>query len=311
MVRAGKNMARGRSRQQAPVKLLAVSLVASLLTSLLLATSPSSRLAWAQQAPAPAPDWPGDDMPLPLQVRTPQDLAFKNEVERQYLIFNLMTGGKRAFESGDYARAVRKWEALTKVPNLPGDVERVVRPLLEDAQQAAATGAAPVGRASPVPGVAPAPGAAPPVSAAGAILGTPPAISRPELPDVSGTVNGGGAIGPGAAVLWMKRLDGPTPAVRPLRRVKVVSQKDKIFLPRVVAIPVGSRIDFRNDDPYYHNVFSLSEPEKFDTGLYAGGRSYVQTFDRPGPVELLCNIHASMVGYVVVVDTPYYTQPRN
>jgi hypothetical protein len=111
-------------------------------------------------------------------------------------------------------------------------------------------------------------------------------------------------------VLWLKRLDGPTPPVRPLRRPKLVSQKDKIFIPRVVAVPVGSKVDFRNDDPYYHNVFSLSESEKFDTGLYAGGRSYIQSFDRPGPVELLCNIHASMVGYVVVVDTPYYTQPR-
>ena len=260
------------------------------------------------RAPGEVPlDWPGEDMPLPLEVRTAQDLAFKNEAERQYLIFNLMTGGKRAFEAGDYARAVRKWEALTKVPNLPADVERVVRPLLEDAQQAAATGAPPISRPAPLPGAAPAAG----IGAATAILGTPPAPApRPELPDVSGTVNGGGAVGPGAAVLWLKRLDGPTPAVRPLRKVKVVSQKDKIFMPRVVAVPVGSRVDFRNDDPYYHNVFSLSEPEKFDTGLYAGGRSYVQTFNKPGPVELLCNIHASMVGYVVVVDTPYYTQPR-
>ena len=89
-----------------------------------------------------------------------------------------------------------------------------------------------------------------------------------------------------------------------------MGQKDKAFIPRVVAVPVGSTVDFRNDDPYYHNVFSLSEPQKFDTGLYASGLSYSQTFERPGPVEILCNIHAAMVGYVVVVDTPYYTQPR-
>jgi plastocyanin len=265
--------------------------------------------AWA--APELPPDWPGDDMPLPLQVRTPQDLAFKNEAERQYLIFNLMTGGKRAFEAGDYARAVRKWEALTKIPNLPLDVERVVRPLLDDAQQAAATGSPPVARSAPMPAT-PAPTAAPgapavPSTGAGGIMNAP---ARPDFPDVSGTVSGGGAIGPAGSVLWLKRLDGPTPPVRPLRKPKLVSQKDKVFIPRVVAVPVGSKVDFRNDDPYYHNVFSLSESEKFDTGLYAGGRSYMQSFDRPGPVELLCNIHASMVGYVVVVDTPYYTQPR-
>jgi hypothetical protein len=255
-------------------------------------------------------DWPGDDMPLPLQVRSPADLAFKNEAERQYLIFNLMTGGKRAFEAGDYARAVKKWEALTRLPNLPLDVERAVRPLLDDAQQAAASGAPPVARTAPLPPTPGAPVAATPAPAptpAGGIMAAP---ARPDFPDVSGTVSGGGAIGPGASVLWLKRLDGPTPPVRPLRRPKLVSQKDKIFIPRVVAVPVGSKVDFRNDDPYYHNVFSLSESEKFDTGLYAGGRSYIQSFDRPGPVELLCNIHASMVGYVVVVDTPYYTQPR-
>jgi len=266
--------------------------------------------AWG--APDLPLDWPGDEMPLPLQVRTAQDLAFKNEAERQYLIFNLMTGGKRAFEAGDYARAVRKWEALTKIPNLPLDVERVVRPLLDDAQQAAATGAPPVSR-TPLPAGPPVPATPVPgtpvtgPTAAGGIMAAP---ARPDLPDVSGTVSGGGAIGPAASVLWLKRLDGPTPPVRPLRKPKVVSQKDKVFLPRVVAVPVGSKVDFRNDDPYYHNVFSLSESEKFDTGLYAGGRSYIQSFDRPGPVELLCNIHASMVGYVVVVDTPYYTQPR-
>ena len=90
----------------------------------------------------------------------------------------------------------------------------------------------------------------------------------------------------------------------------MVSQKDKTFIPRVVVVPVGSRVDFRNDDDFYHNVFSLSEPQKFDTGLYAGGLLYSQTFSKPGPVELLCNIHASMVGYVMVVDTPYYAQPR-
>ena len=90
-----------------------------------------------------------------------------------------------------------------------------------------------------------------------------------------------------------------------------MGQKDKAFIPRVVVVPTGSRVDFRNDDEFYHNVFSLSDAQRFDTGLYAGGLLYSQTFDKPGPVELLCNIHASMLGYVVVVDTPYYAQPRS
>jgi plastocyanin len=263
-------------------------------------------LPGAAAAPPVPPNWPGDELPLPVIVKSPEDLAFKNEVERQYAVFNLMTTGKMAYEAGDYARAVRKWETLLKIPNLSGEVARVVRPLLDDAQNASAGGLSQPSRSdAPATTAAPALPAKPnPIEVAAS------APRAPELPNVSGTVLGGGMIGPGGAVLWLKRTDGVTPAVRPLRRPKVVGQKDKVFIPRVVAVPVGSKVDFRNDDPYYHNVFSLSAAEKFDTGLYASGLAYTQTFNKPGPVELLCNIHASMVGYVVVVDTPYYTQPR-
>jgi plastocyanin len=249
--------------------------------------------------PAPSESWPGDDMPLPLTVRTPEELAFKQEAERQYAVFNLLTSGKLAFEAGDYARAVRRWEALLKLPSLPPDVERVVMPLYEAARRGSSGGSAVA-----VP-VASGPPASKPVTA-----GKPEPLPVSSLVSVSGSVIGGGAIGPGAAVLWLRRLDAPTPPVRPLRKPRVVSQKDKVFIPRVVVVPVGSRVDFRNDDDFYHNVFSLSHAQKFDTGLYAGGLLYSQTFTKPGPVELLCNIHASMVGYVMVVDTPYYAQPR-
>jgi plastocyanin len=239
-----------------------------------------------------------------LGLLAPVPAAFKNEAERQYAVFNLMTSGKLAFEAGDYPRAIRRWEALLKLPSLPPDVERAVLPLFEAARRGA-SGGSPV----PVP-VAVAVPAAPPVRSPQKLaLPEPPPV--PELGTVSGTVIGGGAIGPGGAVLWLKRLDAPTPPVRPLRRPKVISQKDKVFVPRVVVVTVGSRVDFRNDDDYYHNVFSLSDAQRFDTGLYAGGLLYTQSFDKPGPVELLCNIHASMVGYVMVVDTPYYTQPRS
>jgi plastocyanin len=262
------------------------------------AASLLARPAWS--APSVADSWPGDDMPLPLTVRGPEELAFKNEAERQYAVFNLMTSGKLAFEAGDYPRALRRWEALLKLPTLPPEVERVVLPLLEAARRGSSGGAA-----IPTPLAA---AVVPPARPEKPLR--PEAPPAPELATVTGTVLGGGTIGPGAAVVWLKRLDGPTPPVRALRRPKVVSQKDKTFIPRVVVLPVGSRIDFRNDDDYYHNVFSLSDPQKFDTGLYAGGLLYSQTFSKPGPVELLCNIHASMVGYVMVVDTPYYAQPR-
>src|SRR5688572_1029243 len=142
-------------------------------------------------APDLPPDWPGDELPLPIAVKSAADLAFKNEAERQFLIFNLMTVGKRAFEAGDYARAARKWEALLKMPGIPADVERAVRPLLDDAQQAAASGAAPVARPA-VPAAPGAPAAGAPAAGAPVVVapGTTAAVAPPvpELADVSGTV---------------------------------------------------------------------------------------------------------------------------
>jgi plastocyanin len=230
-----------------------------------------------------AEPWLGDEMPLPLSVKTPQDLSFKTEAERQFLIFNLMTSGKLALEAGDYNRAVQKWQTLLRLPNLPPEIDRVVRPLLLEAQRNG-------GEAGPAP---------PPAAAHRTAV---------ETVAVTGTLSGGGLVGPGAAVVWLKRLDGPTPA--PRAGVRVINQKNKSFVPRVVAVPVGSTVEFRNDDVYYHNVFSLSPSQKFDTGIYATGIAYRQTFKKPGLVELLCNIHASMRGFIYVVDSAYYTQPH-
>ena len=142
----------------------------------------------------------------------------------------------------------------------------------DDGPQAAATGAPPVARTAAAAGAGRSrrlrPGAPP-------LRRPPPAPARPARPRLPGRQRHGqrrrrdrpGRRGALAEARWT----GPTPPVRPLRQPKVVSQKDKAFIPRVVAVPVGSKVDFRNDDPYYHNVFSLSESEKFDTGLYAGG----------------------------------------
>jgi plastocyanin len=124
---------------------------------------------------------------------------------------------------------------------------------------------------------------------------------------VSGTVAGGGAQGPGGAVIWLKRANGETPRPGPAHG-KVITQQGKTFVPRVLVVPVGTKVAFRNDDPIFHNIFSLSKPNEFDTGLYKQGATYQQTFKHTGVVQVLCNIHSSMLGVVVVVDTPYYAQ---
>ena len=107
----------------------------------------------------------------------------------------------------------------------------------------------------------------------------------------------------------MKRLDERSPRPAPAVN-QIVTQREKTFLPHVLAVPVGTSVQFRNDDRIYHNVFSIVKPNEFDGGIRAAGATYVKTFNHPGIVQLLCNIHATMNAYVVVVDSPYYAKAQ-
>ncbi len=86
-------------------------------------------------------------------------------------------------------------------------------------------------------------------------------------------------------------------------------QINQSFEPHVLGVPVGATVDFPNGDLVYHNVFSYSKPKKFDLGYYGKGKSKNVTFDRPGIVQVFCDIHSTMSAYVLVVDTPFVTQP--
>ena len=258
------------------------------------------------------PGWPGEDMPLPLAVRSAQDLAVKSLAERQYLIFNLLAGGKVAWDAGDFATAASKWEALLRVSALDPDVDRVIRPLAREARGRAGT-AGPVGAAQPAvsspdrAAMVPGSSASAPASARATPAPVAGASESKMVVTVNGTLLGGGAQGPGGAVVWLKRTNGDTPRPAPAKG-KVISQHNKSFMPHVLAVPVGSKVDFRNEDAILHNIFSLSKPNDFDTGLYGQGASHSQVFKKAGPVQILCNIHSSMLAYVYVVDTPYYAQ---
>ncbi|HVY40865.1 MAG TPA: carboxypeptidase regulatory-like domain-containing protein [Polyangia bacterium] len=255
----------------------------------------------AGRARAADPKWLGDDLPLPLSVKTPQDIGFKTAAERQYLIFNLMAGGKLAFERGDHAGAVEKWETLLRMPGLDPQIARAVEPFLEDARRKA-------GHPAPRPDTAAPAATEEATEPAPAEPAATPAAPRPTT-TVSGTVSGGGPMGPGGAVVWLKRLDARSPRPSPAIN-QIVTQREKTFLPHVLAVPVGTSVQFRNDDRIYHNVFSIAKPNEFDGGIRATGATYVKTFSHPGVVQLLCNIHATMNAYVVVVDSPYYAKAQ-
>jgi plastocyanin len=150
----------------------------------------------------------------------------------------------------------------------------------------------------------------PGISFAGAVV-----EGRVELPKSRGAtvvdqryevVTKGGAVAthPPLAVVY---LEGsfPKPASPP---VKVIIQKDLTFLPLLLPVQVGTKIEFPNLDDTYHNVFSYSPPKRFDLGRYRRNEKPVPSvvFDVPGLVTLRCDIHEHMRGLILVLPTPHF-----
>jgi len=85
-----------------------------------------------------------------------------------------------------------------------------------------------------------------------------------------------------------------------------MDQRGEHFVPRVLAVTVGTAVEFPNHDETFHNVFSLSPVRTFDLGRYAPGRTGSVTFDRPGIVPIFCDIHTHMSAYVLVFSHPFF-----
>ena len=118
-------------------------------------------------------------------------------------------------------------------------------------------------------------------------------------------------VRPGASasvpVVFAERLDAPTAA---RAGTFTITQKSKAFAPRVLAVPIGSTVSFPNDDPIFHNVFSLSSPQPFDLGLYRSGAAKSRTFTEPAVYHVFCNIHPQMVSFLVVAPTSFVATAR-
>jgi plastocyanin len=106
------------------------------------------------------------------------------------------------------------------------------------------------------------------------------------------------------AVVW---LEAPPGAMAESGPAPLLDQRNLQFLPRVLAVRVGTRVKFPNSDRVFHNVFSFHDGKQFDLGVYPVGAVKYVTFDLPGVSRLFCNIHPGMAGYVVVVDSPYFS----
>jgi hypothetical protein len=108
------------------------------------------------------------------------------------------------------------------------------------------------------------------------------------------------------AIIWLEPLTGtPRLSFPPHRRYTLV-QKNRTFIPHLQVIPAGSVVEFPNEDPFFHNVFSLFEGKRFDLGLYEAGSSKSVTFSKVGVSYIFCNIHPEMSAVVIAVSTPLY-----
>lgn len=86
----------------------------------------------------------------------------------------------------------------------------------------------------------------------------------------------------------------------------VMDQRNETFVPRVLAVMVGTLVDFPNSDLTYHNVFSLSRAKRFDLGRYAAGKSKAVRMDRTGVVRVFCDIHSHMNAFVLVFNHRFF-----
>jgi len=102
-------------------------------------------------------------------------------------------------------------------------------------------------------------------------------------------------------------LDGffPRPDSLPMKQV---AQKDLTFIPALLPVRVGTKVEFPSFDDTYHNIFSYSPAKRFDLGRYRPDERPVpsQVFDKPGLVTLRCDIHEHMRGLILVLNTPYF-----
>jgi plastocyanin len=133
--------------------------------------------------------------------------------------------------------------------------------------------------------------------------------ARAAAAQVSGRVTildagGKAATDVGNAVVY---LEGRAPRANPVRAEMALDARS--FSPRVIVVPVASTVAFPNRDPFNHNVFSLSEGNAFDLGLYGRGQKEERRLRRAGVVSVYCNIHPRMVGFILVRDNAYFTQP--
>ena len=107
-------------------------------------------------------------------------------------------------------------------------------------------------------------------------------------------------------VVWLEPVGG-APRLAPAQpKQATMEQRNKAFVPHVLAVELGTAVDFPNYDPMDHNAFSNYDAQVFDVHLYAPQESRRVVFRRPGIVRVFCNVHETMSAVIAVLQTPYF-----
>jgi plastocyanin len=121
---------------------------------------------------------------------------------------------------------------------------------------------------------------------------------------IKGTVKVKGLRTPKNVMVYLSKAP---PAAGDLSEAELsMDQRNLEFIPHVLPVLVGSTVQFPNNDKVDHNIFSMSRTKKFNLGSYKPGENKTMVFDKPGIVEIRCDVHAEMAAYILVMKNPYF-----
>lgn len=120
--------------------------------------------------------------------------------------------------------------------------------------------------------------------------------------EIEGTI---GAPKPENSVVYVEKVAGTFPGGK-----AKMDQDHKAFIPAVLPVVLGSTVEFHNSDSVQHNVFAVGA-DQFNLGTYGTGAGAQHAFSKLGEVDILCNVHPEMQGYVLVLQNPFFSQPEH
>ena len=124
---------------------------------------------------------------------------------------------------------------------------------------------------------------------------------------IEGTVTVKGVKDARDAVVYVDEIKGR--AFETPKEHARMDQKNMVFIPHVLPVLAGTKVDFHNSDAVLHNVFTPDKvADKFNLGTWPQGQVKSYTFKTVGSAVMLCNVHPEMEAFVVVLPTPYFAR---